>query len=155
MGRLLSELRYRLRALLRGAEMEADLDDELRFHLERHTEKLVAAGVPPREAAHQARLAFGGLDRIKEDARAAWGLALLETTAQDLRCTFRALGARKAFTAGIVATLALGIGANATMFGIVDRLLFRRAAAAGRALSGAAPAAGFTPRDSRAPPPRR
>ncbi|HEX2165312.1 MAG TPA: ADOP family duplicated permease [Thermoanaerobaculia bacterium] len=125
MHRIASELRYRLRALLRNGEMEAELDDELRFHLDRHAEKLMAAGLPRREAERQARIAFGGVARIKEDARAAWGLALFETTLQDLRCTVRALRKRRDLTFGIVATLALGIGANATMFGIVDRLLVR------------------------------
>ena len=125
MSRVLSELRYRLRALLRRDEMDADLDDELRFHIERLTDKLVAEGTPRDEAARQARLAFGGMDRIKEDARDARGLVVLETTMQDLRYAMRGLRARKAFTAGVVLTLALGIGANATMFGIVDRLLFR------------------------------
>jgi predicted permease len=125
MSRLLSELRFRLRALIRRDAMEAELDDELRFHIERHTEKLIAEGRSPSDAARQARIAFGGVDRIKEDARDARGLVVLETSLQDLRYAVRGLRARKAFAAGIVLTLGLGIGANATMFGIVDRLLFR------------------------------
>ncbi|HEX6069698.1 MAG TPA: ABC transporter permease, partial [Longimicrobiaceae bacterium] len=63
--------------------------------------------------------------RIKEEAREARGVLLLESVLQDLRYAVRGLGARKAFTAGVVLTLGIGIGANATMFGIVDRLLFR------------------------------
>ena len=125
MSRLSSELRYRLRALLRRDQMESEMDDELRYHLDRHTEKLVAAGMNRDEAARQARLAFGGMDRIKEETRDARGLVLFETTMQDLRYAVRGLRARKAFTVGVVLTLGLGIGANATMFGIVDRLLFR------------------------------
>ena len=125
LSELLSELRYRIRALVRRPAMEAELDDELRFHLERETEKLIRAGVAPDEAARRAKVAFGGLDRIKEDSRDARGLVALETTMQDIRYAFRGLRARKTFTAGIVLTLALGVGANATMFGIVDRLLFR------------------------------
>jgi putative ABC transport system permease protein len=125
MSRLLSELRYRLRALFHRSEMEAELDEELRYHIERHTEKLISAGVSPEDAARRARVAFGGVERIKEDSRDARGLVALETTWQDLRYAMRGLRARKAFTAGVVLTLGLGIGANATMFGIVDRLLFR------------------------------
>jgi predicted permease len=125
MPRLLSELRYRLRAHVRREQMESELDDALRFHLESHTEKLVGEGVPRHEAMRQARIAFGGMDRIKEDSRDARGLVLLETTMQDLRYAVRGLRARKTFTIGVVLTLGLGIGANATMFGIVDRLLFR------------------------------
>jgi putative ABC transport system permease protein len=125
MSRVLSEIRYRLRALLRRDAMESELEQELRYHIDRHTEKLVAGGMPRGEALRQARLQFGGMDRIREETRDARGVALLETTVQDLRHAVRGLRARKAFTVGVVLTLGLGIGANATMFGIVDRLLFR------------------------------
>jgi predicted permease len=123
--RLLSELRIRLRGLFRRGRVERELDDELRFHLERETEKHVAAGVPREEAARRARLAFGGVEGIKDDTRDSRGLVFFDTMAQDLRYAIRGLRARKAFTLGVVLTLGLGIGANATMFGIVDRLLFR------------------------------
>jgi predicted permease len=122
---MLSDVRYRLRALLRRDALERELQDELRFHLEQETEKLVREGVPRADAERRARLAFGGVDRITEETRDARGVALLEGTWQDLRYAVRGLRARPAFTAGIVLTLGLGIGANAAMFGIVDRLLFR------------------------------
>ena len=83
--RLLSELRYRLRALFRRRKLEGELDTELRFHLDREAEKHVAEGVPREEALRQARLAFGGLERIKDDTRDARGTALLDTLGQDLR----------------------------------------------------------------------
>jgi predicted permease len=123
--RFLSEVRYRLRALVRRGSLERELDMELRFHVEKETEKLMATGVPRDEAIRRARLAFGGVERIKDDTRDSRGLVLLDTLAQDLRYAARGLRARKAFTLGVVLTLGLGIGANATMFGIVDRLLFR------------------------------
>jgi predicted permease len=123
--RLTSELRFRLRALLRRGDMERELDDELRFHLERDIETRVASGVPRAEAERLAWAAFGGMERIKDDARDSRGVALLEQTLQDLRHALRTLGTHRVFAAGIVLTLALGIGVNATMFGIVDRLLFR------------------------------
>ena len=122
---MLNDLRYRLRALFTRNTMDRELEDELRFHLEKETAKLVSAGVPPDDAHRQARATFGGLERIKDDTRDARGLVLLETLAQDFRYAARALAARPVFTGGIVLTLGLGIGANATMFGIVDRLLFR------------------------------
>ena len=120
-----SEIRYRLRALLRRNAVERELDDELRFHLEREAEKSVAAGLPRDEAVRRARLTFGGVDRIKEDDRDARGVALLEHLAQDVRYALRGLRARPLFTAVVVATLGLGIGVNVAMFGILDRMLLR------------------------------
>ena len=122
---MISDLLYRLRALLRRGAMERELDDELRFHLERETEKLVRLGMSHADATRQARLAFGGVERIKDDTRDARGIALLETIAQDLRYAVRGLRAKPGFTAAVIITLGLGIGANAAMFGLVDRLMFR------------------------------
>ena len=125
LDRILSEVRFRLRALFRRDRLERDLDDELRFHLEREVEKERQAGHAPEEASRRARAAFGSVSGIKDDSRDARGLVWLETTAQDLRYALRGLRNRQAFAAGVVLTLALGIGANATMFGVVDRVLFR------------------------------
>ena len=122
---LLSELRFRLRALFGRETMERELDAELRFHVERETEKLILEGMSREEAGRRARALFGGVERIKEEARDARGVALIEGMLQDVRYALRGLRARKAFTAGIILTLGLGIGANAAMFGIVDRVLFR------------------------------
>ena len=122
---MFSDLRFRLRALFNRRAMERELDAELRFHLERETEKLVRSGLPRDEAERRARLAFGGLDRIKDDTRDARGVAVIESIVQDLRYAWRGLAAKPGFTAAIVLTLGLGIAANTAMFGIVDRLLFR------------------------------
>src|SRR5690242_2452711 len=122
---MISELLFRLRALFRRDAMERELDDELRFHLERETEKLMRLGLSRDDATRQARLTFGGIERIKDDTRDARGIALLETIAQDLRYAARGLRAKPGFTAAVVLTLGLGIGANAAMFGLVDRLMFR------------------------------
>jgi predicted permease len=120
-----SEVRYRLRALFRRDAIERELDDELRFHLEREAEKSVAAGLPREEAMRRARLTFGGVDRIKEDDRDSRGVALLEHLVQDVRYALRGLRAQALFTAVVVATLGLGIGVNVAMFGVLDRMLFR------------------------------
>jgi putative ABC transport system permease protein len=122
---LWSDLRYRARALLRRDNIERELADELRFHLERETEKYERMGLPRADAERRARLAFGGVERAKEASRDGRGTLLIESTLQDLRYAWRGLRSRPAFTAGVVLTLGLGIGANAAMFGIVDRLLFR------------------------------
>ena len=125
MRQALNDLRYRLRALFRRDTMDRELDAELRFHLEKEVEKHVRAGMTPDEARRKARATFGALEGIKDDTRDVRGLVALETMAQDIRYAVRGLMARPVFTGGIILTLGLGIGANATMFGIVDRLLFR------------------------------
>src|SRR6478736_1856280 len=122
---MMSALLYRLRALVRRGAMERELDDELRFHLERETEKLEQSGLSRDAATRQARLAFGGVERIKDDARDTRGIAWLDVMTQNLRYAIRGVRAKPGFTAAVVLTLGLGIGANAAMFGIVDRLLFR------------------------------
>ena len=121
----LSDLLYRLRALFRRDVMDRELEEELQYHLERETAKHVSAGLRPDEARRRARASFGGVERIRDDTRDSRGLVTLETLAQDIRYAARGLAARPIFAGGVVLTLALGIGANATMFGIVDRLLFR------------------------------
>ena len=122
---MLSDLRLRLRALFRRGTMERELDDELRFHLEQEAAKHERAGMAPREAMRQARIALGGVERTKEDAREARGTSWLDVVAHDLRYALRGLRRTPGFTAAVVVTLALGIGANAAMFGIADRLMFR------------------------------
>lgn len=122
---MLSDLRYRLRSLFRRAAMESELDDELRFHIEREIEKYVRSGLTWREAEQRARREFGVIDSVKEEARRARGIGAIDTLFQDLRYAWRGVRGRPAFAAGIVLTLGLGIGANTAMFGIVDRLLFR------------------------------
>jgi putative ABC transport system permease protein len=122
---LWSDVRYRVRALLRRDNVERELAEELRFHLEHETEKYERMGLSHAEAERRARVAFGGVERAKEASRDGRGTVLLESILQDLRYAWRGLRSKPAFTLGIVLTLGLGIGANAAMFGIVDRLLFR------------------------------
>src|SRR5215469_8610556 len=120
-----SDLRYRARALFQRDAMEHDLDVELRFHIEREVEALVQQGLTPTEAARQARRVFGGLEQVKEASRDGRGIALLESLGQDLRYAWRGLRARPGFATGIILTLALGLGVNAAVFGVADRVLLR------------------------------
>jgi putative ABC transport system permease protein len=122
---MLSDLLYRLRALFRRGSMEADLDVELRAHLEREIEKYMRSGAPPEEAARRARLQFGGLDQTKEECRDARGVNLLETTAQDIRHTLRMLGKNPGFAATAILTLALGVGATTAIFSVVDAVVLK------------------------------
>ena len=126
---MLSDLRYRLRSLFRRGAMERELEAELRFHLEREIEKHVRSGLAWKEAERRARLEFGGLEVIREEARDARGVGWIDMVMQDLRYAWRGLRAKPAFAAGVVLTLGLGTGANTAMFGIVDRLLLRPPAA--------------------------
>jgi putative ABC transport system permease protein len=82
---MMADLRYRLRALLRGAAMDRELDDELRFHLERAAQKHVEAGVPAAEALRRARVEFGGEEQIREATRSMRGLGALDVIHQDVR----------------------------------------------------------------------
>ncbi|HYV95951.1 MAG TPA: ABC transporter permease [Gemmatimonadaceae bacterium] len=116
-----------------GADVDRSVDDEIAFHFDMTIRDLVARGISPADARAEAERRFGNLgdararmatldrQRLAHDRRAAWWSAF----AQDLHYAIRSLRARPVFAATVIATLGLGIGANAAMFGIVDRLLFR------------------------------
>ena len=122
---VLSDIRYRLRALFSRASVEQELDAELRFHIEREADRYERQGMSREAALRRAQVEFGGVEQMKEASRDVRGTARLESILRDLRYAIRSLRSRPAFTLTVIATLALGIGANTAIFTLVDALLLR------------------------------
>src|ERR1700723_1618964 len=122
---MLNDLLYRLRALIHGRKMDAEVDDELRDHIERETEKYRRAGFAPNEAIRRAHLALGGSEQMKQQSRDSRGTKFIEDLLQDLRYAMRSFAKTPGLTALIVLSLAIGIGANTAIFSVTSTLLLK------------------------------
>ena len=120
-----SDVLIRVRTLFRRKSVETELDDELRFHLERQVEKYVQIGLSGEEAERRARVEFGGIELAKEECRDARGVNFIETVLEDVRYGIRTLSKNPGFTAVAVLILGLGIGSNAAIFNTAEAILWR------------------------------
>jgi predicted permease len=121
----ITRLQSWFRNLLHRSRAERDMDAELHFHVEARAEDLVRSGVPREEALRRARLEFGGIEQAKEQCRDARGVTFAETLSQDLHYGLRIFLKNPGFTAVIILTLALGIGANTAIFSLINAVMLR------------------------------
>jgi predicted permease len=108
-----------------GKDIERDLDDEFRDHIEQEILGNIARGLTPAEARRQALLAFESIVRSKEECREQWGMRIVKDLKQDLRHGLRMLLRSPAFSCVAIVTLALGMGTNAALFNGINALLLR------------------------------
>ena len=126
MRRLVSRAQAVWRSVWRSAEVDADMQDEMRLHLDLETERLVREhALPPDEARRRAHVAFGGITKYQEASRDGRGTAFIEGCLRDVFYAFRTFQRAPLTALTIVVTVALGLGAVAVVFTVLNAVLFR------------------------------
>ena len=123
--RLLRIVQLRFRSIVHRADVERDLDDELRYHIECQIGENVRQGMSPDAARTAAMRSFGGFEYQKEQARDRRGTRWLEDVIGDVRYSLRSLRRAPGFASAVVLALGLGIGANTAIFSVVRGVLLK------------------------------
>jgi predicted permease len=108
-----------------GSNADRDMDEELRSHVAHRADDLERSGLPRREAERRARVEFGGYAKYRERGREAMGGRFLESLSQDVRLSARRLRQSPGFAVAAILTLAMAIGANSVVFGMLNALFLR------------------------------
>jgi putative ABC transport system permease protein len=124
MTRLLDVARQRLRSLFRRERADRELDRELRNHVDAHVDELVAGGMAPDEARRIALSTFGGFERVREDARDARGVSVMENIGRDLRYALRGLRREPMLLLAATVSIAVGAGGNLAVFSLAREFMF-------------------------------